>query len=368
MDFRNMISQTPTGKQLSEYQLNLLSKNNIETLFDFHETTEKKLHELLAIPKESVLELKKELADLWLRQSQADGPPEVEYGTGMEELDKLLDSVDQPFKSGRIWELCGHPGTGKTLFMYTLVLNFVWKHSQQVLFIDTKSDFSCKRIQDLLLARNWDAATCERVMRAIHVVQAPTDTVLINVLKTLDEQLTAQVDEALKTKLVVIDSLVPCYVHYRGDEMFKVRQALLTELACRIRKLAARGLASVIGNVSFPSEDKGKHTILFALNLFTTFVLTDDCMDDGEDDGNSDEKTARHKDGPMFGAYWASVCTLRMSLELPVGSDGEETSDRLGEATSSSCDDGLRLVNVLSNTYGPAGDSCLLRITEAGVV
>ncbi|XP_017029281.1 uncharacterized protein [Drosophila kikkawai] len=96
MDFRNMISQTPTGKQLSEYQLNLLSKNNIETLFDFHETAEKKLHELLAIPMESVLEIKKELAELSLRQSQVEGTPEVEYGTGIEKLDKLLDSVDQP--------------------------------------------------------------------------------------------------------------------------------------------------------------------------------------------------------------------------------------------------------------------------------
>jgi len=30
-------------------------------------------------------------------------------------------------------------------------------------------------------------------------------------------------------------------------------------------------------------------------------------------------------------------------------------------------DDGLRLMHVISNTYGPDGDHCLLRITEAGV-
>ncbi|KAH8253402.1 hypothetical protein KR032_005331 [Drosophila birchii] len=350
MDLRNMILQTSTGKQLSEYQLNLLSKNNIETMIDFHEATEKKLHELLAIRLESVLELKKELALLWLRESQVESSHEVEYGTGMEELDKLLKSVDQPFKSGRVWELCGHPGVGKTLLMYTLTLNFVWLHSQRVLFIDTKCDFSSKRIQDMLLARNWDTSTCERVMRAIHVVQAPTDTVLIDVLRTLDEQLTAKVKEASETKVVVIDSLVPCYVHYRGHEMLMYRQSLLTKLACRIRKLALRGLAFIIGNVSLFGK-----------------LEADNCVDDGDNDGNSDEKAAWQKDGPMLGSYWSSVCTLRMSLELPVSSDGPESSDRLEEAVTS-CDDGLRLVNVLSNTYGPTGDTCVLSITEAGVV
>ncbi|KAH8258451.1 hypothetical protein KR038_011598 [Drosophila bunnanda] len=350
MDLRNMILQTSTGKQLSEYQLNLLNKNNIETMIDFHEASEKKLHELLAIRLESVLDLKKELAHLWLKESQVESPPEVEYGTGIEELDKLLESVDQPLKSGRVWELCGHPGVGKTQLMYTLALNFVWKHSHKVLFIDTKRDFSSKRIQDLLLARNWETATCEKAMRALLVVEAPTDTVLIEVLRTLDEQLTAKVKEALETKMVLIDSLVPCYVHYRGDEMLKIRQSLLTKLACRIRKLAVRGLAIIIGNVSFDGKDE------------------DNCIGDGEDDGNSDEKAARQKSGPMLGSYWASVCTLRMSLELPVSSDGAENFDRLAEAASSSYDDGLRLVNVLSNTYGPADDTCLLRITDAGVV
>ncbi|KAH8355710.1 hypothetical protein KR200_010265 [Drosophila serrata] len=349
MDLRNMILQTSTGKELSEYQLNLLVKNNIETLIDFHEANERKLHELLAIRVESVLELKKELVRLWLRDSQVESPPEVEYGTGMEELDKLLESADQPFKSGRVWELCGHPGVGKTQFMYTLALNFVWKHSQKVLFIDTKCDFSCKRIQDLLLARNWDTVTCERAMRGIYVVQATSDTVLIDVLKTLDEQLTNKEKEALETKVVVIDSLVPCYVHYRGDEMLKFRQSLLTKLACKIRKLAVRGVSFIIGNVSFAGKDE------------------DNCIDDGEDDGNSDAKAGGQRDGPMLGSYWASVCTLRMSLELPVSSEGAESYDRLGEAASSN-DDGLRLVNILSNTYGPTGDTCLLRITEAGVL
>ncbi|KAH8285451.1 hypothetical protein KR054_009493 [Drosophila jambulina] len=350
MDLRYMILQTPTGKQLSEYQLNLLNKNNIETLIDFHEAPEKKLHELLAIKVESVLELKKELAVLWLKEAQVESPPEVEYGTGMEELDKLLESVDQPFKSGRVWEVYGHPGVGKTQLMYTLALNFVWKHSQQVLFIDTKQDFSCKRIQDLLLARNWDAATCERAMRAIHVVHAPTDTALIDVLTTVDEQLTANVKEALNTKVVIIDSLVPCYVHFRGYQMRKVRQSLLTKLACRIRKLAVRGLAFIIGNVSLHGKDE------------------DNCIDDGEEDGKGDEKPGRQQNGPMLGSYWATVCTLQMSLELPVSSDEVESYDRLGEGASSVYDDGLRLVNIISNTYGPAGDTCLLRITEAGVV
>jgi len=84
MDLQLMILQTSTGKMLSEYQLNLLSKNNIESLIDFYEADEKKLHELLLINVESVRKLRKELSMLPKAPDEVSAL-EVEYGTGIEE-------------------------------------------------------------------------------------------------------------------------------------------------------------------------------------------------------------------------------------------------------------------------------------------
>ncbi|XP_001361627.4 DNA repair protein RAD51 homolog 4 [Drosophila pseudoobscura] len=340
MDLKNKILQTPTGKKLlSEYQLNLLTKNNIETVLDFHDAENQKLHNLLAIKLESVLEIKKELDMLpWQSETFVETVNELDFGTGIEELDKFLDSIAQPFRRGRVWEVCGQTGVGKTQLMYTLALNFVWKHKRQVLFIDTKQDFSTKRIQDMLMERKVDQETSEKAMADIHVVEVLTSEELIEVLKAFDQQMTDDVQAALKTKVVVVDSLAACFVDHRGREMRRTRDSLLTEVACRVRKLAVRGVAFVIGNISF-SQD------------------SDNCDDDGLEDGNSDGST-RQPNKPMLGSYWSSVCTLRLSLELPESTDCGDSCD----------DDGLRMVNVMTNTYGPAGDTCLLRITDAGLV
>ncbi|EDW36524.1 GL18384 [Drosophila persimilis] len=71
-------NNTPTGKKLlSEYQLNLLTKT-ISRLRDFHDAEDQKLHKLLAIKVESVLEIKKEL-DTFVETVN-----ELDFGTGIE--------------------------------------------------------------------------------------------------------------------------------------------------------------------------------------------------------------------------------------------------------------------------------------------
>ncbi|XP_002136504.2 uncharacterized protein [Drosophila pseudoobscura] len=189
----------------------------------------------------------------------------------------------------------------------------------------------------MLLERNVDQETSEKAMADIQVVEVLTSEELIEVLKAFEQQMTDGVQAALKTKVVVVDSLAACFVDHRGMEMRRTRDSLLTEVACRVRKLAARGVAFVIGNISF-SQD------------------SDNCDNDGLKDGNSE--STRQPNKPMLGSYWSSVCTLRLSLELP-------ESTNCGDSCE---DDGLRMVNVMTNTYGPAGKNCLLQITDAGLV
>ncbi|SPP75621.1 blast:DNA repair protein RAD51 homolog 4 [Drosophila guanche] len=301
MDLKKIL-QTSTGKELlSEYQLNLLTKHNIETMLDFHNAEDQQLHKLLAIKLESVVKIKNELA-LLHRDSErlVETVYESDFGTGIEELDKFLNGIGQPFRRGRVWEICGETGAGKTQLLYTLALNFAWKHKRQVLFIDSKHDFSTKRIQDMLLERKMDQETSEKAMANIQVVEALTAKNLIDVLKEFDWQMADGVQAALQTRVVVVDSLAACFVDLRGSsDMRMMRDCLLTEVACRVRKLAVRGVAFVIGNISFADQD------------------ADYSDDDGVEDGNSDEQCTRQQIEPMLGAYWSSVCTLRLSLEIP---------------------------------------------------
>ncbi|XP_034652688.1 DNA repair protein RAD51 homolog 4 [Drosophila subobscura] len=350
MDLKKIL-QTSTGKELlSEYQLNLLTKNHIETMLDFHNAKDQQLHKLLAIKLESVVKIKNELA-LLHRDSETivETVYESDFETGIEELDKLLNAIGQPFRRGRVWELCGETGAGKTQLLYTLALNFVWKHKRQVLFIDSKQDFSTKRIQDMLLERKVDQETSEKAMADIQVVEVLTANKLIEVLKEFDRQMADGVQAALQTRVVVVDSLAACFVDLRGSsDMRMMRDCMLTEVACRVRKLAVRGVAFVIGNVSFADQD------------------ADHSDDDGVEDGNSDEQSTRQQIEPTLGAYWSSVCTLRLSLEIPEITDCGDSDD--GIVYNESQDDGLRMVNVLTNSYGPDGDTCLLQITDAGMV
>lgn len=172
--------------------------------------------------------------------------------------------MEHQFKPGRVWEICGPTGVGKTQLMYTLLLNFVWKHDLQALFIDLKKDFSSKRIGDMLAARKTDRDSCERVLKAIRVAEASTSRELIDMLNNFYQQLAKRNTDAQRTKLVVIDSLPACFFSFRGKKMAMLRKSLITELACSIRKLSVHGIALVVGNMSFFQKEEG---------IITTFNL-----------------------------------------------------------------------------------------------
>jgi len=91
------------------------------------------------------------------------------------------------------------------------------------------------------------------------------------VLITFDQQLTAKIEAAVQTKFVLIDSLGAYFAHYRGRRMQRLRKSLLVELACKVRKLAVRGVAFIIGNVSFFEKD-GINIIQFYITELKLFA------------------------------------------------------------------------------------------------
>lgn len=63
--------------------------------------------------------------------------------------------IDGGFLTGKIYELCGASGTGKTQLCLTIATHIAHDFKQQVHYIDTKTDFSGKRVQGILEAKGY---------------------------------------------------------------------------------------------------------------------------------------------------------------------------------------------------------------------
>lgn len=65
-------------------------------------------------------------------------------------LDVMFDGG---FLTGKIYELCGASASGKTQLCLTIATHIAHDFKQQVHYIDTKTDFSGKRVQEILEAK-----------------------------------------------------------------------------------------------------------------------------------------------------------------------------------------------------------------------
>lgn len=62
-------------------------------------------------------------------------------------IDELLEGG---LMTGKIYEICGLPASGKTQFCLTLAKNVSHTSCQKVYYIDTKRDFSARRLKVML--------------------------------------------------------------------------------------------------------------------------------------------------------------------------------------------------------------------------
>ncbi|XP_062135867.1 uncharacterized protein LOC133845425 isoform X1 [Drosophila sulfurigaster albostrigata] len=336
-DLKSLLAQTRIGKQLSEYHLKLLKKQKINTLHEFLDA--QNLHKFLALSIDQVEQIKGELLLFSVKSikfSSLYQKQPFSYSTGIEEFDKLLEAIGQPFRPGRIWEVYGESGVGKTQLLNTLAVNFVcqYRDYRQVLFLDTKRDFDSRRIHQMLQDRHLDTDAIKSCMRAINVIVCSSAESLIKALDNMIEQISSGDDSIAHIKLVLIDSLAASFIFFRSAHERNMGRRWLNQLAMLMRTLAAQhGIAFVIGNLSMTSEDGA----------------VDD--DDDNEDYLTQYSPEAPEDGNLLGDYWDSVCTLSMTFELPDESNND-----------------LRLLRILSNSFGISEGSCLLRITDAGVI
>jgi RecA/RadA recombinase len=76
------------------------------------------------------------------------------FRTGIDGLDEMLD-----FIPGKIYEFCGLSATGKTQICNSIAINMA-ERGCEILYIDTKNDFSAQRICNILLNKSCDETVC----------------------------------------------------------------------------------------------------------------------------------------------------------------------------------------------------------------
>jgi RecA/RadA recombinase len=63
--------------------------------------------------------------------------------------------IEGGFLTGKIYEVCGPSGSGKTQLCLTISTHVAHDFKQHVHYIDTKTDFSGKRVQEILQTKGY---------------------------------------------------------------------------------------------------------------------------------------------------------------------------------------------------------------------
>lgn len=142
-------------------------------------------------------------------------------------------------------DLCGLSASGKTQLCSTIAVNLSQFTEAEVLWIDTKADFSGQRIYRMLKHRKLLDPEAFDVMRRIKVEACDDPKRLIEMISEISGNITA----FERVKLLVIDSLPALWFLLHGEQT-PIAHRLLAELSNRLRRLAVEsGIVIITLNI-----------------------------------------------------------------------------------------------------------------------
>lgn len=146
---------------LSEYVISLLNKNNISTILDFVNEKTQNLISYTNLTFSDVIEIRNDFIKIKspeifnaLDHYKSFSENFKYIPTGIVNLDDLLVYG----LSNQIFEFCGLSATGKSQVCNTIAVNVAQYQQLDVLYIDTKRDFSVQRLVQILINRRCSKA------------------------------------------------------------------------------------------------------------------------------------------------------------------------------------------------------------------
>ncbi|CAH1118891.1 unnamed protein product [Phaedon cochleariae] len=214
--------------------LKLLSNKNISTVLDFLHSDSKVIEKATPLIFREILNIKKELLKIYSIK------PENAYHyyqfillncaiiqTGIESLDNLLEGG---LFTGNIYEICGLPATGKTLFCLTLLKN-VATSLESVYYLDTKYDFQALKLKQMY--SHLSKVKLVESMNHIMVKRTNTKQDLLNSLLEIKKIISS----GRNIKLLIIDSL-PALCFQSNDH--NEQNSFLNEMVNNLHYLAVK--------------------------------------------------------------------------------------------------------------------------------
>ncbi|TMW42574.1 hypothetical protein DOY81_012344, partial [Sarcophaga bullata] len=241
------------------------------------------------------------------------------YGCQISCLDDMLMPSDV-LNNLSFWEICGPTGVGKTQLLLTLVLNFVANQISPALYIDTKLDFSARRIKQMLKARKIERELHAGIMSYIKVERVLSAIGVVEMLEQFLEQLQQENEDVMAIKLIVIDSLPAVWFLLKADSDRLAGKWLLSRLSQAINRLVFEHYIAVICRNETKTTTK-------------VFQLPHNEDHDVSDLIEADDMvriTNRHlllfKHRPVLGYFWLTKPHLRLSRNM-LSRDGNHHQD-----------------------------------------
>lgn len=158
-------------------------------------------------------------------------------------LDELLSDG---LMMGNLIDICGSPDAGKTQLCTSIAINLAQFSQVETLWIDTKADFSARRIQKILKNRNCRETEIREIMQRIRIDTCNDPHKLIQMI----EQLIENFEAYQSARLLVIDSLPALWFLFHGEDRH-VGSTAIAKLANNLRKLAVEcGMVILTVNIA----------------------------------------------------------------------------------------------------------------------
>ncbi|KAF7989181.1 hypothetical protein HCN44_007491 [Aphidius gifuensis] len=197
--------------ELNNDIIEILEKKKIITGMDFLNESTEKIQKIIKFKLENIYSIRNAIVDRYGgKDNDIDALlkfEKIKLSTGIESLDNLLDGG---ICVGNIYEICGPSSAGKTQLCLNIAGNIVHKYEHEIIYIDTKSDFSSSRIYELH-RKNISSMKIEKFMKCIQVYPVENVHQLLNILHMLASKKFNEI------KLIIIDSL-PTLFYNETDE------------------------------------------------------------------------------------------------------------------------------------------------------
>lgn len=203
------------------------------------------------------------------------------------------------FATGKIYEVCGYPSSGKTQLCLTICKNISQNLQQNVYYLDTKLDFRARRIKEML--GNISKINLGEILSRILVKQVNSKFELINSLYKIKEDILS----GMNLKLLIIDSLPPLFTK---SDQYNVENNI--------------HLNHVVNIMHFLTKEC--HIAIVIVNLISSW-------------SDGDFKRQNLQDIISCGKYWRSVPHVRLRLDLNNGFCQISTSDSHSHSSGATC-------------------------------